>query len=170
MYAPIDFAVLKLYNVTMTLQHERFMQEAVLEAYKAAAKGEIPVGAVVVYEGEIVGRGHNLRITDFDASAHAEVVAIRAAGAALKRWNLTDCDMYVTLEPCAMCAGAIVNARLRAVYFGAPDPRFGACGTLINIAAWDKLNHRAEVVGGIMGEECSKILTEHFKEMRKRNG
>lgn len=148
---------------------EKFMKAAIKEAFKAAAKGEIPVGAVVVFDGKIVARGHNLRIANFDATAHAEVVAIRKAGKKLKRWNLADCDLYVTLEPCAMCGGAAVNARIRRVVFGAYDHRFGCCGTLVNIANFEKLNHRATVVGGIMEKECAAILTGYFKKMRNNN-
>jgi len=143
------------------------MKEAIKEAKKGAVMGEIPVGAVVVLDGKIVSRGHNLRIKDSDATAHAEVVAIRKAGKKLGRWNLTDAQMFVTLEPCVMCAGAIVNARLKAVYFGAYDPRFGACGTLINLANWDKLNHRTEVIGGVMENECATLLKNHFKKLRQ---
>jgi len=145
----------------------KFMKEAIKEAQKGAAMGEIPVGAVVVLDKKIIARGHNLRVNRFDATAHAEVVAIRKAGKRLGRWNLTDCEMFVSMEPCVMCAGAIVNARLKTVYFGAYDPRFGACGTLINLAAWDKLNHRALVVGGVMEKECAIILKEHFKKLRQ---
>lgn len=147
---------------------EFFMREAMKEAEKAADQCEIPVGAVVVWEGEIVGRGHNLRNNDHDATAHAEVVAIRDAGKNLGRWNLTGCDLYVTLEPCAMCAGAIVNARIKNVYYGADDPRFGCCGTLMNLASFEKLNHRANVEGGLLGEECSAMLSGYFKALRAK--
>jgi len=145
----------------------KFMKEAIKQAKKAASIGEIPVGAVVVFDNKIIARGHNLRVNGHDATAHAEVVAIKKAGKKLGRWNLTGCEIFVTLEPCVMCAGAIVNARLKTVYFGAFDPRFGACGTLINLANWDKLNHRAIVECGIMQDECSNILTEHFKILRQ---
>jgi len=147
----------------------KYMKEALKQAKKGASMGEIPVGAVVVLDGKIIGRGHNLRVKDSDATAHAEVVAIKKAGKKLGRWNLTGCEIFVTLEPCVMCAGAIVNARLKSVYFGAYDPRFGACGTLINLACWDKLNHRAEVFGGVMEGECADVLKEHFKAMREKN-
>ena len=145
---------------------EKFMRAAIKEAARAAAKGEIPVGAVVVFGGKIVARGHNLRITGCDATAHAEVVAIKKAGKKLSRWNLADCDLYVTLEPCAMCGGAVVNARIRRLVFGAYDHRFGCCGTLVNIACFEKLNHRAVVVGGVLEKECAEILTGHFRRMR----
>lgn len=148
---------------------EKFMRAAIKEAFKAAAKGEIPVGAVVVFDGKIVARGHNLRIKNYDATAHAEVVAIKKAGKKLKRWNLTDCDLYVTLEPCAMCGGAAVNARIRRVIFGAYDHRFGCCGTLVNIAAFEKLNHRSEVIGGVLENECAGILKNYFKKMRNKS-
>lgn len=148
---------------------EKFMKAAIKQAKIAGEKGEIPVGAVVVHEGKIITRAHNLRVNNFDATAHAEVVAIRKAGKKLKRWNLSDCDLYVTLEPCAMCGGAVVNARIRRLVFGAFDPRFGCCGTLLNIASFEKLNHRAKVVGGVLEEECSTMLSQHFKQIRQRN-
>jgi tRNA(adenine34) deaminase len=147
----------------------KYMKKAIRIASNAADKGEIPVGAVIVCGDKVVASAHNLRIINSDATAHAEVVAIRKAGKKLGRWNLADCDMYVTLEPCAMCAGAIVNARIKNLYFGAFDKRFGCCGTLINIASFKQLNHRANVVGGILEEECSAMLSGYFKEMRKRS-
>jgi len=148
---------------------EFYMHEAIKEAKKAAEGGDIPVGAVVVFDGQIIGRGRNLRVANHDATAHAEVVALKEAGNALGRWNLTGAEIFITLEPCVMCAGAIVNARIKKVYFGAFDPRFGAAGTLINLVGWDKLNHRAEIEGGVLEVECAVVLKEHFKELRKKH-
>ncbi len=151
-------------NVEM---HEKFMKSALCEAEKASKKGEVPIGAVIVHDGKIIARAHNLRETNFDATAHAEVVAIKKAGKKLKRWNLSDCDLYVTLEPCAMCSGAIVYSRIRTVIFGAYDLRFGCCGTLMNLVEDERLNHRASVIGGILHDECVKYVKDFFAEKRK---
>jgi len=144
----------------------KFMRAAIKEAQKAAAIKEIPVGCVVVLDGKIIARGHNLRIKLSDATAHAEIVAIKKAGKKLGVWNLTGCEIFVTLEPCIMCAGAIVAARIKTVYFGAFDKRFGACGTHINLGDY-KLNHKANIVGGVLEHECADLLTTHFKKMRQ---
>ncbi len=127
---------------------------------------EVPVAALIVKNGEIIASGYNRRGADSDPTAHAEVMALRAAGKALGVWNLSGCDMVVTLEPCAMCAGAIVNARIDNVYFGAYDKRFGYCGTLGNIATDERLNHRANVVGGILEEECVEPIKNFFRVRR----
>lgn len=127
---------------------------------------EVPVAALIVKDGEIIASGYNRRGADSDPTAHAEVMALRAAGKALGVWNLSGCDMVVTLEPCAMCAGAIVNARIDNVYFGAYDKRFGFCGTLGNLACDERLNHRAGVFGGILEEECVLPIKEFFKARR----
>lgn len=145
----------------------KFMKAAIKEAYKAQAISEVPVGAVVVYDGKIVSRAHNMRNTAHDGSAHAEILAIRKAGKKLGRWNLTDCELYVTLEPCAMCAGAAVNSRIKRIYFGAFDRRFGCCGSIMNVTD-SELNHKVEVIGGIMEEECSSMLSAFFKNLRER--
>ena len=146
---------------------KKFMRAALREAAKAGEKGEVPVGAVIVKDGKIIARGHNEREYKHDPTAHAEVVAIRKAGSKLGRWNLSDCDLFVTLEPCAMCGGAIVYSRIRTVYYGADDLRFGCCGTIMNIAQHEKLNHRAEIVGGVMKDECVQPIKDFFKEKRK---
>jgi len=148
-------------------QQIKFMQEAIELAKLAAGKLEVPVAALVVKSGKVIGRGINRRLLDSDPSAHAEIVAMREAGKKLGVWNLSGCDLVVTLEPCAMCSGAIVNARIDAVYFGAYDKRFGYCGTLGNICADNRLNHQATVVGGILEEECLQPLKDFFKERRK---
>ena len=144
---------------------EYFMGKA-LDELKNCPTCEVPVAAIVVCGDEIVGVGVNRRETDNDPTAHAEVVAIRDAAKRLGRWNLSGCELYVTLEPCVMCAGAIVYSRISRVVFGAYDLRFGACGTALNIAHNEKLNHRAEIVGGVRNEECLQPITEFFKARR----
>ncbi len=148
-------------------EKEKFMRAALKEAFKAGEAGEVPVGAVLVKSGKIVSRGKNERETKKDPTAHAEVVAIRKAGKKLGRWNLSDCDLFVTLEPCVMCSGAIVYSRVRTVYYGADDLRFGCCGTIMNLAQEPRLNHRAEVEGGILKEECIAPIKEFFRDKRK---
>lgn len=149
-------------------QKEKFMRAALREAMKAGEYGEVPVGAVIVHDGKIVARGKNEREAKNDPAAHAEVVAIRKAGKKLGRWNLSDCDLFVTLEPCAMCSGAVVYARIRTVYYGADDLRFGCCGTIMNLAQEPRLNHRAQVEGGILKEECIAPIRAFFREKRKK--
>ena len=146
---------------------KKFMRAAIREAKKAEEKEEVPVGAVVVLDGKIVARAHNLRNTSCDGSAHAEILAIRKAGKKLGRWNLSGCDVYVTLEPCAMCAGAMVNSRIRKVYFGAYDHRYGCCGSIMSICD-SELNHKFEVEGGVLESECSSMLTAFFKNLREK--
>ena len=146
---------------------EEFMLEALAEAQKSYEIGEVPVGAVVVKDGEIVGRGHNLRETDKNALRHAELIAIDEACKKLGGWRLWQCDLYVTLEPCPMCAGAIINAHIPKVYFGAYDLKNGACGTITNLFQMP-FNFKPESVGGIMQEECSKLLTDFFKNLRNK--
>ncbi len=148
-------------------EKEKFMRAALKEAFKAGDAGEVPVGAVLVLNGKIVSRGKNERETKKDPAAHAEVVAIRKAGNKLGRWNLSDCDLFVTLEPCVMCSGAVVYSRIRSVYYGAADLRFGCCGTVMNLAQDPRLNHRAEVEGGILAEECVRPIKEFFRDKRK---
>ena len=148
-------------------QKEKFMRAALREAEKAGAAGEVPVGAVIVRDGKIIARGKNERETKKDPAAHAEIVAIRKAGKKLGRWNLSDCDLFVTLEPCVMCSGAIVYARIARVYYGADDLRFGCCGTIMNLVADPRLNHRAETEGGILQEECLAPIRAFFREKRK---
>ena len=144
----------------------KFMRTALELCRTALDAGEVPVAALVIQDGQIIGRGINRRKIDSDPSAHAEVVAMREAGKRLGVWNLSGCDLVVTLEPCAMCAGTAVNARIAGIYFGAHDLRFGYCGTLGNIAADERLNHRAQVTGGILEEECLAPLKEFFKARR----
>jgi tRNA(adenine34) deaminase len=145
-----------------------FMQEALKEAEKALEFDEVPVGALIVMDREVIARAHNLRETSQDATAHAELLAIRKACEALKTWRLVGCTLYVTLEPCPMCAGAIVLARLDRVVFGAHDPKAGACGSLMNIPEDERFNHRPEMVPGVLAEECARILKDFFKQKRQK--
>jgi len=142
------------------------MQEALTLARKAGAIGEVPVGAVVVKQGAIIGRGWNHPIAAHDPTAHAEIIAIREAARTLENYRLTDTTLYVTLEPCAMCAGAMVHARLRRLVFGAPDPRAGAAGSLFNIVQTPVLNHRVDLVGGVLAEQCGELLKSFFSQRR----
>lgn len=144
----------------------RFMQEAIAEAQVAADQGEIPVGAVVVVRGEAIARGCNRTIVDHDPSGHAEIVALRAAGIAIANHRLVDATLYVTLEPCVMCIGALIQARIRRVVFGAYDDKAGAAGSVLDIAGERKLNHRFEVNGGLLADECGGLLSAFFSARR----
>ena len=146
--------------------HSKYMQVALCEAKRAAEIGEVPVGAVIVKDGEIIASAHNLRETTGDATAHAEVLAIREACDALGGWHLDKCTLYVTLEPCPMCMGAIVNSRLGNVVFGAKDAKAGACGSVIDLRSYP-LNHKPHVVSGFMSEESLTLLSDFFKEKRE---
>ena len=150
----------------MTLD-ETFMQLAIEQARLAETLGEVPIGCVIVCGGQVVGTGHNRRISDSDPTAHAEMIAIRQAAAARGDWRLDDCDLFVTLEPCPMCAGAAVLARIRRIVFGPPDPKAGACGTLMNLAADPRLNHRIELVGNVLADDCRKLLQDFFRTQRR---
>jgi tRNA(adenine34) deaminase len=147
-----------------------YMGEALALARKAAAAGEVPVGAVVVKDGAVIGRGHNHPVAAHDPTAHAEVVAMRDAATRLGNYRLVDCTLYVTLEPCAMCAGAIMHARLGRVVYGAADPKAGACGSVVNLFAESRLNHHATVAGGMMAEEAGKLLQDFFSARRRTTG
>jgi tRNA(adenine34) deaminase len=144
------------------------MMAALAEARRAAEIGEVPVGAVVVREGSVMGRGHNRRASDGDPLAHAEILAIRQAAAVVGDWRLNGCAMYVTLEPCAMCAGALVNSRVERLVYGAPDPKAGFCGTLGNLVQDPRLNHRLEVTAGVLEGECAALLRGFFASLRRR--
>lgn len=144
------------------------MREALAEAAKAGARGEVPVGAVAVLDGAIIGRGHNLRETSRDPSAHAELTAMRAAAAYLGSWRLVGVDIYVTLEPCPMCAGALVNSRVPRLVYGADDPKAGAVRTLYQLLEDSRLNHRVEVVSGVLADECAASLRTFFAKIRKK--
>jgi len=144
------------------------MMEALAEARRAAEIGEVPIGAVVVRDGVVVGRGHNRREIDGDPLAHAEILAIRQAASVAGGWRLSGCTMYVTLEPCAMCAGALVNGRVERLVYGAPDPKAGYCGTLGNVVQDPRLNHRLEVTAGVMESESAALLRGFFASLRRR--
>lgn len=143
------------------------MQIAMQLAHEAALHAEVPVGAIVVKNGAIIGRGSNAPISTNDPTAHAEIRAMREAAATLGNYRLIDCTLYVTLEPCAMCAGAIQHARIARLVYGAPDPKTGACGSVIDLMAEKKLNHHTEITGGILAESCGKILSDFFAHRRK---
>jgi len=142
------------------------MAMAIDEAGKGAELGEVPIGCVIVADGEVIGRGHNLREIEGDPTAHAEVVALRRAAKALGRWRVSPATCYVTCEPCPMCAGALVNARVDRLVYGCADPKAGACETLYQITQDDRLNHRLEVEGGVMEKECADLLSDFFKRLR----
>jgi len=145
---------------------ELFMQQAIAAAKEAKALGEVPVGAVLVKNGEVIATGFNQPIGRHDPTAHAEIAALRAAAEALGNYRLPGCTLYVTLEPCAMCAGAMMHARLERVVFGAADPKTGACGSVLNLFAEEKLNHHTTVTQGVLAEECSSLLKTFFAERR----
>ena len=147
---------------------KKYMLEALEEAKKAYELGEVPIGAVVEKDGEIIGRGHNLTETAKDPTAHAEMIALRQAAERLGGWRLLGCNLYVTAEPCAMCAGAIVWSRIEKLYIGTMDPKGGACGSVFNIPQEPRLNHYVEIETGIMQQECQEILKTFFKELRKK--
>ncbi|WIV12620.1 tRNA adenosine(34) deaminase TadA [Proteiniborus sp. MB09-C3] len=147
---------------------EYFMKIAIDEAYKAYSIGEVPVGAIIVNNHKIIATGYNMREILRDPTAHAEIIAIKKASEFLGGWRLIDCTMYVTLEPCAMCAGAIVNSRIERVVIGAKDPKMGACGSIINIIQNQSFNHRADITWGVMEKESSEIMKDFFRKLREK--
>jgi len=148
---------------------ELWMEEALREAQRAQANGEVPVGAVVVCAGQIVGRGSNRNLLDYDPTAHAEIVALREAGRALENHRLAGCTMYVTIEPCAMCAGAMVHARVERLVYGADDVKAGAAKSVMQVVNHPKLNHQMEVTGGVLAGRCQEMVQEFFREKRKNS-
>lgn len=144
-----------------------FMQQAILEAHKAFQKKETPIGAVAVHQNKIIGRAHNLRETKTDPLGHAEILLIKKISKKLKNWRLTHVTLYVTLEPCLMCMGALVQSRIKRLVFGTLDPKAGACGSLYDLSQDKRLNHRIEVTSGILQEECSDVLKQFFQQLRK---
>ena len=152
---------------SLAIMDETFMAEALAEARRAAAEGEVPIGAVLVVEGQIAGRGRNARERLRDPTAHAEILALQEAARTLGRWRLTGSTMYATLEPCPMCAGALVNARVDRLVYGVADPKAGAVDTLFDIVRDARLNHRVAVTSGVLAEECGAMLREFFRERRK---
>lgn len=148
---------------------QKFMLQALKEAQKAYEKDEVPVGVVIVQDGKVIARAHNIKEQTQDALHHSELLAIHKACKKLQSWRLTDCDIYVTLEPCYMCSGAIVNARIRRVIFGASDSKAGCCGSIYNLVQEKKFNHRVkEIVGGVLKEECAGLLSKFFAEKRQK--
>jgi tRNA(adenine34) deaminase len=150
----------------LALDDESGIRLALREAGESLRKDEVPVGCVIVHEGSVIGRGHNQVESLQDATAHAEILAIGAASNALGSWRLNECTLYVTLEPCAMCAGAIVLARLGRVVYGAADPKAGGCGSVLDVLGERRLNHRAELAGGVLADECGELLREFFRRKR----
>lgn len=148
---------------------EKYMREAIKQARKAAKIDEVPIGCVIVYDDKIIARGYNRRNTDKSTLAHAEIIAIRKAAKVIGDWRFEDCTMYITLEPCPMCAGAIVQARIPRVVVGAMNPKAGCAGSVINLLQMDGFNHKAELTSGVLVDECRTMLQDFFKEMRKRH-
>ena len=149
-------------------EHTKFMKEALKVAERAREHNEVPIGAVVVRDGKVIARAYNLKHTKGNALLHAEMLALEKAAKKVGDWRLYDCDLYVTLEPCPMCAGACINARVRSVVFGAYDEKAGCCGTLYNLPIDTRFNHRPTVIGGVMEKECAQILTDFFKGLRNK--
>lgn len=149
--------------------HEKYMKEALKQAKKAYALGEVPIGCVIVHEGKIIGRGYNRRNTDKNTLSHAEITAINKASRVIGDWRLEDCTLYVTLEPCQMCAGAIIQARITEVVMGSMNPKAGCGGSVLNILEMPQFNHQAIVTRGVLGQECSNLLKLFFTELRERN-
>ena len=147
--------------------NEKFMKEALKEAKKAYDKLEVPVGAVIVKDGQIIAKAHNLKEPKFDTTKHAEILAIQKASKKLNSWRLLDCEMYVTLEPCSMCAGALINSRIKKVYIGTSDEKTGAVGSVFNLLEDYTFNHKVEYEKGILKDECEEMLSSFFKELRK---
>jgi tRNA(Arg) A34 adenosine deaminase TadA len=146
-----------------------YLRASIAEAQDAEANGEVPVGAVVVHENRIIGRGQNRVLRDSDPTAHAEIVALREAGQHLSNYRLEDCALYATLEPCAMCAGAILHARIARLVYAAPDPKAGACGSVLSVMNHPQLNHQVEVTSGLLADECGQMLTNFFIKRRGKN-
>lgn len=163
----IDYTKIMLEVIKLN-QDEKYMYMAIMEAKKAREIGEVPIGAVIVFENEIIATGYNVRETTQSTLAHAELVAIKEANKKIGSWRLEDCTLYVTLEPCPMCAGAIIQSRIKRVVYGAKDPKAGCAGTLMNLLDENRFNHQAELTTGVLEEECSTLLTSFFRELRKQ--
>ncbi len=149
-------------------QQESYMKQAIKQAHKAYLLNEVPIGCVIVHNNKIIARGYNRRNTDKNTLSHAELTAIKKAGKSLSDWRLEECEMYVTLEPCQMCAGAIVQARIPKIYIGSMNPKAGCAGSIINLLQMKEFNHQTEIITGILEEECSEILKKFFSELRKK--
>lgn len=151
----------------MMTQDEKYMKEAMKQARKAAAIEEVPIGCVIIYEDKIIGRGYNKRNLKKNTLAHAEIIAMNKASKVIGDWRLEDCTMYVTLEPCPMCAGAIVQARIPKVVIGSMNPKAGCAGSVLNVLQTEGFNHQVKIESGVLGEECSEMLSSFFRELRK---
>lgn len=149
-------------------REEKYMKEALKQAKKARDIEEVPIGCVIVYQDKIIGRGYNRRRVDKNTLSHAELNAIKKASKKMGDWRLDDCEMYVTLEPCQMCAGAIVQSRIKKVYIGCMNPKAGCAGSILNLLQVEKFNHQVEIIKGILEEECSTIMKEFFKNLREK--
>jgi tRNA(adenine34) deaminase len=149
-------------------QDERYMKEAIKQAKKAYKIGEVPIGCVIVYKDQIIGRGYNRRTIDKNTLAHTEMIAIKRASKWIDDWRLEDCTMYVTLEPCQMCSGAIVQSRMKKVVIGCMNPKAGCAGSILNLLQVEAFNHQVEMEVGVLGEECSNLMTNFFKELREK--
>lgn len=152
----------------MALDDEKYMREAIKQAKRAARLGEVPIGCVIVYQDKIIGRGYNRRKTDQNTLSHAELNAIRKASKAMGDWRLEECTLYVTLEPCQMCSGAIIQARIPRVVMGCMNPKAGCAGSIFNLLQVPQFNHQAEITSGVLEEECSRLLKDFFADLRKR--
>lgn len=150
-------------------REEKYMKEAIKQAKKAYAIGEVPIGCVIVYNDKIVGRGYNRRITDKNTLSHAELNAIKKASKVMGDWRLDNCEMFITLEPCQMCSGAIVQSRIRKVYIGSMNPKAGCAGSILNLLQVPEFNHQVEIETGIMEQECGQMLKQFFRELRTKN-
>lgn len=155
-------------KIKCMLETEKYMKEALKQARKAYDKEEIPVGAIIVKDHKIIAKSYNEKEYKLDTTKHAEILAIQKASKKLNSWRLTDCDMYVTLEPCSMCAGALIQARIRKIYIGTMDPKTGACGSVLNLLQDYPFNHKIEIETGILGQECEGLLKQFFKELRAK--
>ena len=152
----------------MKNQDEKYMREAIKQAKKPYALGEVPIGCVIVYQDKIIGRGYNRRTIDKNTLAHAEMMAIKKASKKMDDWRLEDCTMYVTLEPCQMCSGAIVQSRMKKVVIGCMNPKAGCAGSILNLLQMEEFNHQVELEIGVLGEECSAMMKQFFKELREK--
>jgi len=150
------------------LSHEDFMKEALVEAEKAFLENEVPIGAVIVKDGQIIGRGRNQRETLNDPTAHAEIMALRDAGKNIGSWRLTGATIYVTIEPCPMCAGALINSRINTLVYGADEPKFGSAGSQLNLVQFPGFNHQVKIIGPILEEECKAIMKNFFQKLRNK--
>ena len=164
---PLGRTTYTMTNLRTLRAPDFYMQKALTQAAHAAVRREVPIGAVIVYQNRIIGRGYNLVETKQDAMQHAELIALRQASRHLKSWRLLDCDLYVTLEPCAMCAGAITWSRIKKVFYGADDPKAGAYRSALQVLGHKKLNHQPQVITGILADASSKLLKDFFKRLRK---